>query len=160
MVSNKAHDCEHKRKGRIRTHQRDTNNARILGSKLKISESHEDAVRETEKQEIDDSLRKNYQNRLGHIMDFWRENYQNYYSVGVRKLRKAELEDKNQFWHNNTEDLIYTGINVEFVKAYFALIQIKKNGKMMGIENIQKYKDAIIWGSKEANEPLPPSFYN
>ena len=31
---------------------------------------------------------------------------------------------------------------------------------MMGMVNIRKQKDAVIWGSKEADRPLPPAFYD
>ena len=31
---------------------------------------------------------------------------------------------------------------------------------MFSNSNLRKYKDAILWGSSEANQPLPYSFYN
>ena len=36
----------------------------------------------------------------------------------------------------------------------------KTTGKMCGMSNMRKYKDAIIWGLKQAKQPLPPSFYD
>ena len=37
---------------------------------------------------------------------------------------------------------------------------MKLDGKPMGLINLQKYRDAIQWGSREAKEPLPSSFFN
>ena len=93
-------------------------------------------------------------------MHFWKEKYTQYYTVGVRKLLKRQLFDKNLFWYKNKEDLAYTSLNVEFVKASLACIKQKSDGNMMVIVNIRKYKDVIIWGSKEIDKPLPPAFYD
>ena len=37
---------------------------------------------------------------------------------------------------------------------------MKANGKMCSKSNLRKYKDAILWGSSEAKQPLLPSFYD
>ena len=68
--------------------------------------------------------------------------------------------DCNLFCYKNDEDIVYSGLNIRFVKAFFAHSNIKANGKMCSNSNLRKYKDAILWGSSEANQPLPYSFYN
>ena len=78
------------KKGRTRTHDRETDDTQgLLGSSLKIKKQHTIAVIETESKEIDDSLRKNYRNRIQHIIDFLKEKYPKYYKIGVRKLPLA-----------------------------------------------------------------------
>ena len=125
-----------------------------------LDEVHSELVKVTEKEEVSDSLCCNYWNRLSHIMDFWEDQYPNYYAVGVRKLTRKELKDPDMFWHNNKFDLVYSGMNVKFVKAFLAMKKIKANGQYSSLVNLHKYKDAIMWGAKEMKKPLPPSFYN
>ena len=52
--------------GRIRTHERDTNDEfDILGADLHVHEQHIASVRVTEAKEINQSVKKNYTNRFG-----------------------------------------------------------------------------------------------
>lgn len=58
------------------------------------------------------------------------------------------------------EDIIYGGLNVKFVKSFIAHKHIKENGKVTSFTHVRKFKDAILWASKIAKDPLPPSFYD
>ena len=71
-------------KGRICIYQRDTDDTKIQGKCLKLTEAHQDDVRSTENKKMEDSLREDYRNRLGHLMVFWKESYPKYYAVGSR----------------------------------------------------------------------------
>ena len=146
-------------RGRTRAHERETDDTEgLLGSSIEVSAEHTQAVAETESKELSGGLKKNYRNRLNHIMEFLREKYPEYFAAGVREL--APGGDPNSFHHNNSHDLIYKGLNVKFIKAFLAYKKCKDDGKMMGLVNIRKYRDALQWGSKQAKQPLPASFYN
>ena len=80
--------------------------------------------------------------------------------IGVRKVTDEEKMDCNLFWYKNDEDIVHRGLNIKFVKAFLAHSKIKANGKMCSNSNLRKYKDAIVWGSSKAKQPLPSSFYN
>ena len=117
-------------------------------------------VRSTEKLEINQRLQNEYRNQISHIYNFLEIHYPDYYVVGVRFLTDIDKDDLDQHWNKNDRDLIYKGLNVKFIKAFMAHAKKKKNGKICSNSNIRKYKDAILWGSKQASSPLPPSFYD
>ena len=80
--------------------------------------------------------------------------------MGVRFLTEDDRANPDQFWNKNDRDLVYTGLNIKFVKAFLAQSKMKVNGKMCSNSNIRKYKDTILWGSGQAKSPLPSTFYN
>ena len=84
--------------------------------------------------------------------------YKDYYSVGVRKLSEAERVDEDFFYFKNTHDLIYTGINVQMVKAFLANKKLKANGNTSSHVQLCKYHDAILWGSQQAKQLLPRAY--
>jgi hypothetical protein len=83
--------------GRIRPHERDTdNNAAIIGADIEVLlEEHSTSVQNTEVQHMSEVNQRNYWNRLGHIFEFLEERYPAYYAVGVRELTDA---DPDKFW--------------------------------------------------------------
>ena len=108
-------------RGRTRAHERETDHTQgLLGSSIEVSAEHTQAVVETESKELSDGLKKNYRNRLNHIMEFLRVEYPEYFAVGVRELAPESLGDPNSFHHNNSHDLVYQGLNVKFIKAFLA----------------------------------------
>ena len=150
-----------RRAGRIRTCDRDTNDrVNLLGSNVTIDDAHQIMVRSTEKLEINVKLQNEYRNRISHIYNFLEIHYPDYYVVGVRTLTDGDIDNLDQHWNKNDRDLIYRGLNVKFIKAFMAHAKKKKNGKICSNSNIRKYKDAILWGSKQASSPLPSSFYD
>ena len=54
---------------------------------------------------------------------------------------------------------MYKGLNIKVLKAFLSIKAVKENGKTSCYSTIRKYFDAILYGSKESKEPLPPSFY-
>ena len=133
--------------GRIHTHQRDTNDVTpVLEDKFLVDHEHQEIVQTTENLEINVALQIEYRNRIGHIYKFLQSEYPDYYAVGVRVLTEEEKEDPNQFWNRNDHDLVYSSLNIKFIKAFLAERKTKSNGKMCSNSNIHKYKDAILWG--------------
>ena len=147
--------------GRIHTHQRDTNDhTELLGDAILVNDDHVEMVRTTEKLEINLKLQREYRNRISHIYKFFESKYPDYYAVGVRKITEEEKVDRDQFWNRNDRDLVYSGLNIKFIKAFLANAKMKPNGMMCSNSNIRKYKDALLWGSRQAKCPLPSTFYN
>ena len=145
--------------GRIYPHERDTNDGvPILGGDVEILEEHSVAVRETERNDLTTSNKRDYRNRLKNLYTFWQEKYPQYYAVGVRELTEEELGNEDMFWWKNKHDLIYTGLNVQFVKAFLAPKKKKENGKTCSHVQLRKFHDAILFGAKKANEHLPKAF--
>jgi len=98
-------------------------------------------------------------NRLQHIIDFWRETYPDYFAIGVRALSPEERADPDMFFHRNTEDIVYAGLNVQMILSFMAHKKRKPNGKICSHVQIRKYNDAILWGANQAKQLLPSSYY-
>ena len=88
-------------------------------------------VRTTDKEEINDKLQKEYCNRIRHIYVFLKENYPEYYAIGVLKVSEDNNVDRNLLWHNNGEDLVYSGLHIKFIKAFLAHSKMNANGKAL-----------------------------
>lgn len=146
--------------GRIRPHERDTNNeAPILGGSIEVSNQHSLAVQETEQNDLDVKVKRNYRNRIKHIYEFFQEMYPDYYAVGVCQLTDEEKANEEMFWWKNEHDLVYEGLNVKMVKAFLASRKTKANGKTSSHVNLRKYHDAILYGAKKAGQRLPQSYF-
>ncbi len=91
---------------------------------------------------------------------FFSLNYKDYYNVGIQKLSEDDHVSLDLFHYKNTHDLIYTGINVQMVKAFLANKKLKANGKTSSHVQLRKYHDAILWGSQQAKQLLPRAYYD
>jgi hypothetical protein len=144
-----------------RTGHRETNNtADTLGAGIAVREEHRAAVLETELQNMNPKTRQDYRNRIGHVYTFWEKEYPEYFEVGVRELSAEEKADVLFFAYKNTHDIVYEGINVAMVKSFLASRKKKECGKTCSHETIRKYRDAILWGSKQVKVMLPSEFYD
>lgn len=63
--------------------------------------------------------------------------------------RRYKKEDQDSFHHESEFRLVYTGLNINFIKAFMANSNIKANGRMCYNSNIRMYKDPILRGSKQ-----------
>jgi hypothetical protein len=143
-------------------HQRDTHDdVAILGGNIQLQAEHLESVQETKDLGISDTYRTNLRNRLGHIIEWWKANYPGYYDVGVKVLSEQEQMDPTKYYYKGKYkyDLVYAGLNVHMLTAFLSWKKQKENGKLSSKVQLRKYKDAILWGSRVADEPLPSSFY-
>jgi hypothetical protein len=145
--------------GRLRVHERETSDAPVLGSDIVLHQIHQRSVEETRNHEKAEKTRKEHRSRVKRMCAWWKTHYPNYYEVGVRALSEAECADQTKHFYTNTHDIIYTGLNVQFVLAFLSDVKEKENGKIAGFSHIRKFHDAIIYGSSSANQPLPPLYY-
>ena len=148
--------------GRIHPHQRDTDDvAPILGQDLgEVSADFSQLYHETLSLGMDDKCRKNYRARLARIANFWKVNNENYYSLGVRDVSNEDLANVTKFYFGRYKtDLIYQGINVEYVLHFLISVERRKDGKLKSFQDIRKYRDAILWGAKVSHQRLPTQFF-
>jgi hypothetical protein len=89
--------------------------------------------------------------------------FQNYHSYceagGVQELTEEERMNPDLFYHNNTVDLKYEGINVKVILAFLATKKTKPNGKTSSFSHIRKYHDAILYGVEKVKERLPTEYF-
>ena len=107
--------------GRVLPHQRRTNDTvPIIGSALvpAVDDMVSNAVHETISQGMNLATRRNYRNRIARIIKHLQQYFPEYYEMGVRELTTEEISDRARYHFDNTEDLIYSGFNVQFL-IYF-----------------------------------------
>jgi hypothetical protein len=101
------------RGGRIRPHERDTDDTNeILGAEMAVRAQDLANIRQTEEQNKEKKTKIDMRNRLSHIYTFWQDNYPEYYGVGVRPVTDEDRQLPGRFYHNNTHDLVYSGLNI------------------------------------------------
>ena len=79
--------------------------------------------------------KRNYRNRIKEMYVFFSLNYKDYYDVGVQILLEEDHVSLDLFHYKNTHDLIYTGINVQMVKAFLAHKKQKANATLPARSN-------------------------
>ena len=110
-----------------------------------------------------DKTRKEYRRRVRCIYKWWQDKYPEYFEAGTRALDDEEKNDAAKFHFKNDRDIIYTGLNAKAVLAYLSEKKKKRlvDGKvtLVSVSELKKYDDAIKWGSKIAEQPLPSDYY-
>ena len=148
-------------KGRIHPHQRDTDDkVDVIGGAIALPADLEKQYQETAKHEMNDNCRKNYRQRISRIIKFWKTNDREYYDVGVKSVSAEDLAIPSNYYYNRyKEDIVYSGLNVNFLKHFHVKNKWKSDGKLKSWDDQGKYKDALMWGAKIKGERLPTSFY-
>mmetsp|Transcript_12435 Transcript_12435/g.19148 ORF Transcript_12435/g.19148 Transcript_12435/m.19148 type:complete len:163 (+) Transcript_12435:243-731(+) len=104
--------------------------------------------------------KRDCKNRIKRIIELLENEYPDYYESDTRPLTEEEMNDRALIHHKNKRDLVYAGLNIQVIKAYFAQRKKKAGGKTCSHVNLRKYFDAITFGSVKAKHPLPKSFYD
>jgi hypothetical protein len=104
-------------------------------------------------------VKHDYRNCIKHIYEFWKEEYPEFYDVGIHELTDEDKANEDMYWWKNKYDLVYEGMNMKMVKAFLANKKQKTNGKTSSHVHLQKYNDAILYGAKKAGQQLPQSYY-
>ena len=147
--------------GRILPHQRETNDtAETLGADLEI-ENYEADLHQTKDLQISTGTRRDYRNRLRRIIKYWEKEYPEYAAVGVRTVSEEDQKNASLYYFDGwyKQDIVYSGMNVKMFLKFLIEKEDLGDDKILSFNNIQKYKDAVIWGSKTAGTPLSITFY-
>lgn len=140
----------------------DNNPQNIIGSDVVVEATHLEKSKETEKFEKSLKTVKRHCNRLTEIIKFLKENYNDYYRQGVVALSEEQKRDTDRY-HKMDEDLIYDGLNPEFIKAFLGVKKVKairrdSEGNDVKIyysfDHLRMYLDSIKHGAKRAKVAL------
>eukprot|EP00581_Thalassiosira_minuscula_P014100 CAMPEP_0183720094 /NCGR_PEP_ID=MMETSP0737-20130205/12806_1 /TAXON_ID=385413 /ORGANISM="Thalassiosira miniscula, Strain CCMP1093" /LENGTH=674 /DNA_ID=CAMNT_0025949905 /DNA_START=270 /DNA_END=2291 /DNA_ORIENTATION=+ len=145
----------------------------IINAGTEIAPEHRKDILETERKSGTIGIEKKrtgkktmqeYRNRIAQIYKWWELHYEEYYENGTRPLSKKEKDDEEKFHHNNTRDIIYSGLNVRMVKAFLSSKKKKRieadgTVTLTSFSTIKKYNEAIKWGSRQAEQDLPPGYH-
>ena len=149
--------------GRIHLHQRDTDDAApLLGAGLSVPDGLAAQYNTTMKISTTDSCRKDYRSRIARTIKFWAVECTEYFQIGVIDVPPSDLSDDTKYYfQKHKKDLVYSGLNVKFVLHFLMSNKHKKDDpkKLKSIEDMRKYKDAIMWGAKVVGQRLPTVFY-
>ena len=84
--------------GRIFPHQQDADfTGEVLGDNIHLEENHIEQVQETKQFSLDIDTKKNHQNWIKHIYNYWEQHFPAYYRVGVQTLTDEELNNSTSF---------------------------------------------------------------
>lgn len=149
------------RHGRIHPHQRETDHTKqTIGANIQI-ENFETNLHKTKDLEMLKAIRQDYRNRIRQIIEYWEGNLPDYATLGVRNDLIEDQTNITLYYFNGAfnKDIVYLGLNMKMFLKF--LIQKKDlgDGKIISFNDIQKYKDAVIWGSKIVKTLLPATFY-
>ena len=97
------------------------------------------------------------------MMIKWIEkHYPQYYNSVVVPLTDEQKADKLKYY-KGTHDFVYPKLDVNIIKAFISAHKIRgtsSNGEPIfhGYDNLHKYKDAVLFGSKRVNSPLSTQY--
>ena len=150
-------------KGRLRTTD---DSHRIIGSNINVTQGHKEQMNETKKKKNELATRQGHRRLLNKLMIFWRENYPEYFEVGTRVITQEEVDNDMLFYYPRQKnymkrDLVYQGINVNLVLAFFGGTKIKTDGSnnIYSHVHFRKFNDAILFGASALGQNLPSEYY-
>ena len=140
-----------RRQGRVHAHDHD----------LVLPADHDDLVNEILSHDMAMKTRRNYRNRQKNMMAHWKEHHPEFYALAVVDVSEEDQHDKSMYFFDGAfkKDLVYTGLNIDYVLKFLMKTKKKQDGKLKSEGDLKKYKDAIMWGAQIVDNQLPISFY-
>ena len=127
-------------RGHIHVHQRDTDDiTNKLGSDIDLPDDLATKYIATSKMAMTLNCRRNYGQRIARIIKFWKEHDKDYYAVGVEKVTEEDLHDQSKYYFDGwfKYDIIYSGLNEQFVLHYLVSNKLKENGKFKSVGDLR-----------------------
>ena len=159
---------------RIRSENRNTNDAvPMLGAGLAKPLDLRAKINETAKYKMKDLTKRSYRNKIREFTEFLRTDPASaaYCIVGVTKVPDDMYNDPTYYYYPGTKvpgqteerfeyDLVYEGMDPDWLLHYLTVKKVKSDGKICGSRNLEKFKDAILWGAEIQKKHLPRKFYD
>jgi hypothetical protein len=133
--------------------------APVLGGEIQIHQAHLESVQQTSNFRISTKCMQEYRRRNAKIIEWIQREYLAYYLLGTISVTEEQAADPRLHFFGRDRDFVYTGLNVEVIKAFMSVHKTKANGKHCSQVNIRKYHDAIQWGAEEVRQVLPLSYF-
>ena len=137
-----------------------------IGSNMNVTLSHVKEMNKTKKQQNMLETRLGHHRSLNKIMTFWEEYYPDYFAAGTRFISEDEINNEMLFYYPNQKaymkrDMVYQGLNVDFVLAFFAATKKKDDGSnnIYSYVHFRKYNDAILFGARTLGHNLPSIYF-
>ena len=125
-----------RRQGRLHAHDHD----------LVLPADHDDLVNETLSHDMAMKTRRNYRNRQKNMMAYWKEHHPEFYALAVVDVSEEDQHDESMYFFDGAfkKDLVYTGLNIDYVLKFLMKTKKKQDGKLKSEGDLKKYKDAIL----------------
>ena len=116
---------------RVRTARlRDEDDVEVLGENLvqnELGQDHISEMHETLKYDKTPKVRDDFRCRLNRIAKYWLKETPGYAEQGVRLVTEEEKNNKSLFFRKQDKyDLVYVGMNYQFVLKFLKTQEIKK----------------------------------
>ena len=129
-----------------------TNNEEVLGSNIQLQEAHGSSMRETEDFEKKRKTIKDFCNRLKRMTLWIKDNYPEYYNVGVIQLSNEQKADKRRY--HTQEETVAWGSNGKSIHEC-EQVEAWNREPIYSYEQMRKYHNAIQrWGIQ--SRPITP----
>ena len=104
-----------------------------IGSNMNVTLSHVKEMNKTKKQQNMVETRLGHRRSLNKIMTFWQKYYPDYFADGTRYISEVEVNNKMLCYYLNQRDymkrdMVYQGLNVDFVLAFLVATKKKDDG--------------------------------
>jgi hypothetical protein len=133
--------------------------APILGGDIQIHQNHLESVQQTSNFRISMKCMQEYRRRNAKVIEWIKSEYPDYYLLGTTPVTEEQAADPRLHFFGRKRDFVYTGLNVEVIKAFMSVHKTKENGKHCSQVNIRKYHDALQWGAEEIRQVLPQPYF-
>ena len=107
-----------------------------MGDNIALEESHIEEVQVVEQFFLEADSKKNHQNCIKSIYNYWGWSFPDYFRVDVRDLTENKLNNNTNVYLKNTKDIVYKSLNIKFLKAFVAMITKKPSGKTSSYKHI------------------------
>ena len=130
----------------------------VLGTDIELKDAHGRTMRETEDFEKKAPTIRDFCNRLKVMVAWVKEQYPDYYQIGVIQLTEEQKNDKRRY-HTQEEDFIYDKLSVKMIKAFMSSNKTKPNSqKQYSFVHMRKYHNSIQYGASRSGKALPVSY--
>ena len=131
-----------------------------LAPEVQVRAEHVHAVNATKTKESADETRKSHRRRLKILINWWMDQYPDYFEAGTRVLSQEERSDPMKFYHTCDRDIIYEGLRVDMVTAFMAANKTKPGTqKLFSFTHMRKIHDAVLFGARTVKQVLSSQYY-
>ena len=131
-----------------------------LAPEVQVRAEHIHAVNATKTKESADETHKSHRRCFKILINWWMDQYPDYFEAGTQVLSQEERSDPMTFYHTCDRDIIYEGLRVDMVTAFMAANKTKPGTqKLFSFTHMQKIHDAVLFYARTVKQVLSSSHY-
>ena len=128
-----------------------------IGTDVVVRAEHVNALNETKTKASQTQTRRGHRRRIKKIIEWWMEEYPDYFEIGTCVLSQEEKADTMMFHFDFCDrDIEYRGLRIDMLLAFMAANK-RKPGTDIFYSNthMRKWYDAVTFGARTVKVELP-----